>query len=155
MVMIQVLPETLLSVAEGSVIIPSRGIVDTIDEGHAAYIVGMGHAKYYEEAGPPVNTVQPALDKLAASPGDVVTCSSGTWTGAEPLEYFYKWDADGVDIPSAVTAQHTVTLADLDKALACRVRAVDPYGRKLLVECEAPCLVSAAGGGGRAVKERK
>jgi len=52
MVRIQVFPETILSIAEGSVVVPSMGIVDTIDESLAAYIVGMNHGVYYEVTEP-------------------------------------------------------------------------------------------------------
>jgi hypothetical protein len=144
MVMIQVWPETLVPIEGGSVMVPSRGIVDTPDEDFATYIVSMKHARYYEDGAPdvPISTVSPQLDKLTANIGDVVKCSQGTWEGKSPLEFFYKWDVDGVDIPSAVTAQHTVTLSDAGKSLMCRVRAVDPNNEKLLVDCEAPCIVN-------------
>jgi len=141
--MIQVFPETLVPMPEGSVAVPSRGIVDTHDEDFAAYVVGMHHARYYNPGEPIANIIKPTLNMTTAKPGDVISCHPGTWMGDyEPLQIFYRWTADGVDLDQAVTAQHTVRLEDVGKTLDCNVRAVDANNDELIVGCAAPCVVS-------------
>lgn len=88
----------------------------------------------------PVNTTPPALDKTSASLAGVVQCSQGVWEGA--TQYLYRWKADGVDIPSAVTAQHTVTVSDQGKSLTCAVTGKNATGEVTVLSSNS-CSVAA------------
>lgn len=142
--MVKIIPyhECLAVPADGSEskMWPAGQIAD-IEESRAEYMVGMNDAVYAPT--PVENTTPPTLDVLTAIPGDIITCSVGVWTGEEPITYEGIWDADGVDIAGATTIQYTVQASDVDKAIGCRVRATSVNGEKLLVNCVAPCLVSA------------
>lgn len=58
----------------------------------------------------PVNTVLPVVSGTGTV-GQVLTTNNGTWTHS-PTSFLYGWRRDGVTIPGAVTATHTVVVAD-------------------------------------------
>jgi len=81
----------------------------------------------------PVNTRAPALssNQNPARPGSVLTCTSGTWTGAPT--YAYRWTRNGatvVNFPNT-TRTYTVTTADLGASIGCVVRATNGGGSAL------------------------
>ena len=63
MPLIQVFPETLVSIAEGSVMVPSMGIVDAVDQGFVDYTIGMGHAALYVPPEPPPEDTRKVKEK--------------------------------------------------------------------------------------------
>lgn len=140
MVLVKLYLETLAERASDLVsqLWPSRSIAD-IEPTRAEYIVGMNDGRYPT---PPVNTTLPVLNVEAAVLTDVVQCSQGIWTGTVD-QYLYKWKADGVDIPSAVTAQHTVTVGDQGKTLTCAVTARNEDGEVTVLSSNA-CIVAGA-----------
>jgi len=45
----------------------------------------------------PTNTVQPVISGIGTV-GQVITSTTGTWTGDAPITYSYQWSADGENI---------------------------------------------------------
>ena len=75
---------------------------------------------------PPVNQSPPTVSPPAAQPGDTLTCSDGTWSGATSLAY--AWRRDGTDIGGAAAAQYVVQSGDVGHVLDCRVSATNSIG---------------------------
>jgi hypothetical protein len=79
--------------------------------------------------GDPPSGGQPALSgNSAPAPGDVLSCSTGTWNGSPPINYAYAWLRDGVAIPGATSATYTVVAEDDGRAVACEVTARNAVG---------------------------
>ncbi len=62
----------------------------------------------------------------SAEVGSESFCASGTWTG-EPT-FAYQWLRNGVDIPTATSSSYTLTTADRDNVVECRVTATNAGG---------------------------
>lgn len=73
----------------------------------------------------PVNTVAPVASGVVRI-GEVLSCTSGTWTDA--TTYAYQWTRDGVAIGGATATTHTVVAADIAALIACEVTATGPGG---------------------------
>jgi hypothetical protein len=84
-------------------------------------------------AGPPVNSVSPAISGVA-SRGQSLTASSGIWSGYPAPSFGYQWrrcDSVGgscVDIGAATAATYTVAAGDLGKSLLVIVAATNASG---------------------------
>jgi hypothetical protein len=78
-----------------------------------------------ESATPPVNTTPPSVSGTAAS-GQTLTCDPGTFTQAPTLAL--QWLSDGAAISGATGSTFTVTDAQLDTAVQCRVTATNVGG---------------------------
>jgi hypothetical protein len=78
-----------------------------------------------ETAMPPVNTAPPSIGGTAAA-GQTLTCDSGTFTENPTLAF--QWLSDGAAIPGATGSTFTVTDAQLDTAVQCRVTAANIAG---------------------------
>jgi len=76
---------------------------------------------------PPVNTVAPAITGTAQE-GQVVTCSTGTWTGTAPITYAYQWKRNGSNIGSATNSTYTLVTADVSQSITCQVTATNDVG---------------------------
>jgi len=68
----------------------------------------------------PYNTERPKVSGTAL-PGQVMTCSPGTWTGSP--SFSYQWRRADNDIVGATGPQYTVTAADHGWPLSCSVTA--------------------------------
>ena len=76
----------------------------------------------------PANTAVPVI--TGANPpivGSVMSCSTGTWTGAG-LVFIYQWRRGAVDIAGATSSSYTVVTADKTNTLSCRVTATNSKG---------------------------
>jgi hypothetical protein len=82
-------------------------------------------------SGAPVNTSLPTIQG-SAKQGDTVTATSGTWTGAGPISFSYRWrrcDASGGSCNDISNGQtHQVGTEDLGHTLRVQVTARNPYG---------------------------
>ena len=99
----------------------------------------------------PAATAPPTISG-AASVGEQLTASEGTWTGS-PDRYTYQWqqcDAAGAGcaaIPGATGKTFGVRSADLGRTIRVAVTAINPRGRTTAVSSQTG-TVRAAGGGG-------
>ena len=75
----------------------------------------------------PINTVAPAITGTATE-GQVVTCSTGTWTGAPTITYTYQWKRNGSNIGSATNSTYTLVTADVSQSITCEVTATNGIG---------------------------
>ena len=83
---------------------------------------------------PPTTGVQ--APTLTAAPnvsgtaqvGETLTCSSGTFSGAETITYSYQWFANGILVSGATASTYELTNADLNKVFMCRVMAKNNGG---------------------------
>ena len=71
--------------------------------------------------GTPLNTVAPTITGTPEA-GQRLTAAPGTWDVAG-LNFAYRWQANGVDIPGATRANYRVATADQGKALTVVVTA--------------------------------
>ncbi|HEV2814675.1 MAG TPA: serine protease, partial [Solirubrobacteraceae bacterium] len=72
----------------------------------------------------PHNVARPAITGTAVV-GETLTCSDGTWTGAEPMTFTRVWRG----VSAATTGpQYTVREADQTRPLSCSVRARNDGG---------------------------
>lgn len=72
----------------------------------------------------PANTVAPAITSATPNLGDIVSCSTGTWTGVG-LSYGYVWKRAGTPIGGATGSTYAIVLADVSVAITCTVTATD------------------------------
>ena len=77
----------------------------------------------------PTNTVAPEVTGTAER-GEVLTCSTGTWTGTGTITYAYQWLRDGVEIAGATASTYTLVAADDNANIRCRVTATDDEGSR-------------------------
>jgi hypothetical protein len=75
-----------------------------------------------ESATPPVNTTLPSISGTAAS-GQTLTCNPGAFTQDPTLAF--QWLSNGAAIAGATASTFTLTDAQLDTAVQCRVTATN------------------------------
>lgn len=68
----------------------------------------------------PTNSVAPAITGTAQA-GQTVTCSTGTWVGADT--YTYQWMRSGVAIGGATASTRVLAGADVGLPIKCQVTA--------------------------------
>lgn len=78
-------------------------------------------------AGAPVNTVAPVVTGTALV-GQVLSCSTGTWTGDPTITYAYQWRRDAIAIGGEMANTYTTVIGDLDHAIDCVVTATNSGG---------------------------
>jgi hypothetical protein len=91
-----------------------------------AVIVGLLAAPAHADDGPPTNVGAPVVTGTAAS-GQVLTCSTGSWTGT-PTSFTRGWLRDGLLLAGTDVASYPLTDADVGHDVGCRVRAGNSYG---------------------------
>ncbi|MGA9876073.1 MAG: hypothetical protein WBQ21_09710 [Solirubrobacteraceae bacterium] len=72
----------------------------------------------------PVSTVAPVLSGTPAV-GHPLSCSTGSWTGIQPLAYTYAWLRNGAPIAGATTSLYVAQAADQGAVLLCEVTATN------------------------------
>lgn len=67
---------------------------------------------------------------LAGTPviGATLTCRRGSWRGAPPLAYAFRWLRNGAVIAGPTSQQYTLRAADAGKNVACRVTVTNALG---------------------------
>src|SRR4051794_35079259 len=80
-------------------------------------------------AGVPVNRTAPTLTGDLRL-GGVLTCGKGVWDepAGAPYGYAYQWVRDNQDLAGQTTTAHTLTAADIGRAMRCDVRATGDTG---------------------------
>jgi len=71
----------------------------------------------------PVNTVAPTISGTLPFVGDILTASSGTWTGTATITYTYQWQRGTSNIGGATSITYTVQQADVGSTLRVVVTA--------------------------------
>jgi hypothetical protein len=61
-------------------------------------------------------------------PGQMLSCSNGSWTGYPPPTFSSRWLRDGMPIGGATTSTYTVQATDQGQGLACQVTASNNAG---------------------------
>lgn len=76
---------------------------------------------------PPVLTVAPVISGTVEV-GEVLTSTTGTFTGDATITYTYQWFAGGVAISGATANTFTLTSTQLGKVMTVRVQATNASG---------------------------
>ena len=88
----------------------------------------------------PVNSAAPAITGTEQV-GNVLTCSSGTWSNTP--SYAYQWKRSGDAISGANANTHTLVAADEGETLTCVVSATND-GVTAVAESAATGTIAAA-----------
>jgi hypothetical protein len=95
----------------------------------------------------PHNT-SPPIASGSASPGNALSCSTGSWTGLPTLAFAYQWLRDGSVIVGVSGNSYVVQAADQGHGLACEVTATNSVGnasaRSNTLSVAAPVLAPSA-----------
>ncbi|HWF35743.1 MAG TPA: hypothetical protein VG295_10220 [Solirubrobacteraceae bacterium] len=75
----------------------------------------------------PANIEAPTITG-AASVGQSLTCSDGTWS-ASPTTFTFQWNRDGTPIAGAMSQSYVVSTADRGASLTCTVTASNSFGQ--------------------------
>ena len=75
----------------------------------------------------PFVTAIPAITGTATV-GQVLTCSTGTWSGDATITYQYAWFANNVQIAGASASTYTLVAAQLGRRITARVTANNASG---------------------------
>lgn len=75
----------------------------------------------------PVLTAAPVVSGTEEV-GETLTCTNGTFTGAETITYSYQWFANGVAVPEATESTYELKESDKNKIFMCRVMAKNAGG---------------------------
>jgi hypothetical protein len=75
----------------------------------------------------PANTVLPAISGTT-SIGNVLTSTTGTWTGSPTITYAYQWTRAGSNIAGATASTYTLVTADVSTMIAVTVTATNGLG---------------------------
>jgi hypothetical protein len=60
--------------------------------------------------------------------GNVLSCTTGTWTGTAPITYAYVWKNDGTPIGGATASTYTTVSGDVGHSVTCAVAATNSVG---------------------------
>ena len=74
----------------------------------------------------PANTLAPAISGVAII-GQVLTSTTGTWTGTAPITYSYQWKR-GVTNIGTNASTYTLVTADAGQNISCQVTATNAAG---------------------------
>lgn len=101
-------------------------VTSDVSYGYTTNILVAPYA-YSAAAAAPVNTAIPAISGTAQS-GNVLTASTGTWTGDVPISFTYQWKRDGVDREGETSSTYTVVAGDISHTLTVTVTATNDVG---------------------------
>ena len=74
----------------------------------------------------PVNTIAPTLSPSGTqSTGTVITLGNGTWSGATPITFEYRWTRDNIVISGQTSNTYTIVAGDDGKVIKGEVRGIN------------------------------
>jgi hypothetical protein len=79
-------------------------------------------------AAAPVNTGLPVIIGPYFRVGEVISCSSGTWSSGGTPTFTYQWKRGGSNIGGATFAAYTLVGADAGASVTCQVTATNSSG---------------------------
>ncbi len=94
--------------------------------------------------GLPVVTAAPIISGIAQS-GQVLTVSSGTWSGTTPIAYSYQWQRGTTNVAGATANTYTLTNADVSHTMRVVVSATNPVGSTQAVTAPTTTVQAAWG----------
>jgi hypothetical protein len=88
---------------------------------------GAGSIRSFGFAGAsaPLNTAIPSISGTTGV-GNVLTSSTGTWSGTPPITFAYQWKRAGSNISGATSSTYTLIAADAGNAITVTVTATNP-----------------------------
>ena len=107
-------------------------------------------------AGAPRNATAPSIAGTAQV-GQTLTADTGSWTGAQPFTFTYRWrrcdrtGASCADISTATAKTYVLTAADLDTTLRVRVAARNSRGSTSATSAPSGVVVKAEAPSGATV----
>jgi hypothetical protein len=102
-------------------------LVTATNGGGAAQATAVPTAAVMPALLPPVNTTAPAISGIAQE-GEVLTATTGSWTGTTPIQFAFQWQRGASQIAGATAASYTVQSADVDRTLRVIVTATNIAG---------------------------
>jgi hypothetical protein len=82
----------------------------------------------------PSNTVAPTLTPSGSQvTGTVITLGNGTWTGASPITYEYRWLRDNVVISGETANTYTILAGDDGTVIKGQVKGVNVVGESVYI----------------------
>lgn len=90
--------------------------------------------------GAPANTVAPGITGTAQV-GQVLTRSTGTWSGTPT--YTQQWSADGVAIDGATASTYTPVVGDVGKVVTVAVTATEDGKSWTVVSAPTAAVIAA------------
>lgn len=77
----------------------------------------------------PANTVAPVVSTDGTpQQGEMITVSTGTWTGVPAPTFSYQWQRNGTNISGATGQGYTLQAADVSQSIRCVVTATNTQG---------------------------
>jgi Glycosyl hydrolase family 26 len=117
--------------------------------GGSAFASPSGSAAQGAAAGsPPVNTIKPVVSGIARD-GQLLTTTTGTWSGTLPITYAYRWlrcdtaGANCTQIANAIAQSYRLTSADVGSTIRSRVTATNAYGSSSAQSAQTAVVVAA------------
>jgi hypothetical protein len=98
--------------------------------GQRALIVVDSSGAIVPSAAIPVNTVLPVISGGSSPPksGELLTASTGTWTGSPAPTYAYQWKDDGANIGGATASTFSLTDTQIGGLITVTVTATNIHG---------------------------
>lgn len=90
----------------------------------------------------PVNTVAPTITGTAQV-GQVLTRTTGTWTGSPTPTYTQQWYANGAAISGATGTTYTPVVGDVGKTITVRVTATNANGSAQKTSAATAAVIAA------------
>lgn len=90
----------------------------------------------------PANTVVPTITGTAQV-GQILTATTGTFTGDAVITYAYQWFAAGVSVVDATANTFTPTTAELGKIITVRVTATNASGSASAYSAPTAAVIAA------------
>lgn len=90
----------------------------------------------------PANTVLPVITGTAQE-GQVLTVSTGTWTGTPTPTYTRQWKADAVNISGATATTYTPVVGDVGKVITCTVTGTNSAGNASATSAATAAVIAA------------
>jgi len=78
----------------------------------------------------PTNTVPPVISGTAER-GEILTSTTGTWTGTGTITFAYQWTRNGADISGATSSTYTLVADDDNADMVCEITATDDEGSRV------------------------
>ena len=97
----------------------------TVAGGYRIYSWTTSGSITFAAAGAPANTSTPVISGTIVGIGNVLTCSTGSWTSDSAITYTYQWKRNGTNISVATANTYTTVNDDAWQTITCMVTATN------------------------------